>query len=114
MPMLTPSKPSDSGSAALRLLRQQQTRLKEALANLINASQPPPSAVLEELNGTESEIDRAVNLMANDHVELLQLRALAKTWGMINSSLELQTVITQAMQQVIELSGAERGYILWR
>lgn len=111
--MMTPSKPGDSGSAALRLLRQQHTRLKEALAKLLSA-QRPPDAILEELNGAEAEIDRAVDLVANDHVELLQLRSLAKTWGMINSSLDLQTVITQAMQQVIELSGAERGYILWR
>jgi hypothetical protein len=112
--MLTPSKPGDSGSAALRLLRHQHTRLKEALAILVSASQRPPDALIEALNGVEAEIDRAVNLMANDHIELLQLRAISKTWGMINSSLDLQTVITEAMQQIIELTGAERGYILWR
>jgi adenylate cyclase len=47
-----------------------------------------------------------------DRMELEQLRALAQVSTLVNSSLELDTVLNHLMDSVIQLTGAERGYIL--
>ncbi len=47
-------------------------------------------------------------------VELEQLRALAATTTLINSSLDLNQVLNEVMDTVIALTGAERGYIVLR
>jgi adenylate cyclase len=99
---------------AIKSIKQQQMRLKQALAQMSDASRPATPAMLDDISGISAELDTLVSLVASEHIELLQLRALMKTWGQINSSLELQTVLTEAMNQVIQLTGAERGYILWR
>jgi PAS domain S-box-containing protein len=44
--------------------------------------------------------------------ELAQLRALAHTAALINSSVDLNEVLSRAMDTVIGLTDAERGYIL--
>ena len=45
-------------------------------------------------------------------IELRQLRALAETTALINSSLDTDSVLNQVMDTVIQLTGAERGYIM--
>jgi adenylate cyclase len=47
-----------------------------------------------------------------DRMELEQLRAMAQVSTLVNSSLELNTVLNLLMDSVIQLTGAERGYIL--
>lgn len=47
-------------------------------------------------------------------VELEQLRALAHTTALINSSLDIHQVLNEVMDTVIALTGAERGYIVLR
>ena len=47
-----------------------------------------------------------------DRMELEQLRALAQVSTLMNSSLDLNTVLNHLMDSVIQLTGAERGYIL--
>lgn len=44
--------------------------------------------------------------------ELTQLRALAETTALINSTLDVDEVLNQVMDTVIALTGAERGYIV--
>jgi PAS domain S-box-containing protein len=44
--------------------------------------------------------------------ELRQLRGLAETTSLINSTLESSDVLNQVIDKVIELTGAERGYIV--
>lgn len=96
-------------SGTLKELKQHHMLLKQILTTL--GTQLPPSA-LQELRSTEAELERVISQLTQEQVELAQLRALANTWSQINSSLELDTVLTQAMDQVIALTGAERGYIL--
>jgi GAF domain-containing protein len=45
-------------------------------------------------------------------MELEQLRALAQVTALVNSSLDLDMVLNHLMDSVIQLTGAERGYIL--
>jgi PAS domain S-box-containing protein len=50
--------------------------------------------------------------IVSEHTELGQLRFLADTSAMINTSLDVDTVLDQAMDVVISLTGAERGYLI--
>lgn len=43
-----------------------------------------------------------------------QLRALSEVGAVINSTLDLPTVLNQVMDKVIDLTGAERGYLVLR
>lgn len=65
-----------------------------------------------QVRQTQDEFEQVLGELNEDQVELMQLRALARTWGEINSSLDLEDVLNNAMDQVIALTGAERGYIL--
>ncbi|MCZ7539758.1 MAG: GAF domain-containing protein [Anaerolineae bacterium] len=47
-------------------------------------------------------------------VELEQLRALAHTTSLVNSTLDIHQVLNEVMDTVIALTGAERGYIVLR
>jgi PAS domain S-box-containing protein len=73
----------------------------------------PPGAT-QNLENIDKELKTLENLLANDETELRQLRALAATSAIINSSLDLDVVLAKAMKEVITLSGAERGYIVLR
>jgi adenylate cyclase len=52
------------------------------------------------------------HLRAQGTAELTQLRALAETTALINSSLDVNEVLNQVIDTVITLTGAERGYIV--
>src|SRR5690606_23311511 len=51
---------------------------------------------------------------AEDERELAQLRAIVATSALMNSSLDLDTVLADAMDEIINLTGAERGFLLLR
>lgn len=71
-----------------------------------------PGELLEDTLGFSQAIKFLSEQLAAEQVELAQLRALAHTGGLINSSLDLNTVLRRAMDMVIGLTGAERGYIV--
>jgi adenylate cyclase len=52
--------------------------------------------------------------LTSDATELEQLRALAETTALINSSLDVSQVLNGVMDTVIALTRAERGYIVLR
>ena len=63
------------------------------------------SAITDNLGNLESRL-------VEEATELGQLRTLAGTSAQINSSLNLDEVLREAMDRVIILTGAERGYII--
>ncbi|GIV80950.1 MAG: hypothetical protein KatS3mg051_0304 [Anaerolineae bacterium] len=71
-----------------------------------------------ELLAGLDEITRELRDMAQFlqpvYVELQQLAALAQTTALINSSLDVSQVLSEVMDTVIRLTGAERGYIVLR
>jgi PAS domain S-box-containing protein len=88
----------------LDLARSQRDLLRQRGMNL-----PPGS--LESLKTFKTQVDRLQNTIAGTLTELKQLRALANTTSLINSSLDTAEVLNQVMDTVIQITGAERGYI---
>lgn len=73
-----------------------------------------PDALVQEAQDLTSQLDTLTNQMDDENTELAQLRALTHTAALINSTLELNEVLARAMDTVIGLTDAERGYILLR
>ncbi len=71
----------------------------------------PPGA-LQNLENIDKDLTDLEKNLTSEETELVQLRALAATSAMINSSLDLDEVLTRSMNEVIKLTGAERGYIV--
>lgn len=70
-----------------------------------------PPMVTRTLSSVERNLGKLENSVLTDQTELGQLRALADTYLIMTSSLDLDSVLTQAMDVVINLTDAERGYI---
>lgn len=68
--------------------------------------------VVHEMAQVELSMQQLQKSLAEELTELEQLRSLVATSAMINSSLDLDTVLSDAMDEVINLTDAERGYIL--
>lgn len=104
-------KPDDQFLLPLREIKRQQMLIKQSLPNQAGQLN---ERELQSLRGVEQNLGQVASQITNLQTELMQLRMLAKTWGMINSSLDINTVLSKSIEQVIELTGAERGYILWK
>jgi len=87
------------------LLRSQRDILRQRGINL-------PSGAMENLRAVKKQIDLLNRRADAGHGELRSLRALAQTTALINSSLKPDEVLNQVMDKVIELTRAERGYIV--
>lgn len=72
----------------------------------------PPLPVLNMLATLDSQIMHLSAAIDDDATEIGQLQALAATYAMINSSLEVDTVLAQALDEIVVLTGAERGFIV--
>ena len=66
----------------------------------------------EALRQIQQRLDGLAGQLMSRQIELRQLRALAETTALINSSLDTDSVLNQVMDTVIQLTGAERGYIM--
>ena len=87
------------------MLEQQQELLRRRGINL------PPSAI-DRLWSVRSSIDKLSVGLVDTHMQLQQLRRLAETTALINSPQETDQVLNQVMDTVIQLTQAERGYIV--
>ncbi len=86
-------------------LHRQQSLLKVR-------SQTLPTEALDQIALIDEELTTLDKYLRSDETELEQLRALAETSALINSSLDPHAILAQAMDEIINLTGAERGYIL--
>lgn len=71
-----------------------------------------PPGTIETLSEVIKEIASLEKNIANDTIELGQLRALAANGAMINSALDVNEVLSRAMDEMIVLVGAERGFMI--
>lgn len=71
----------------------------------------PPMAI-QAMNVLTTDLDNLEKQLADDMTELGQLRFLADTSARINTTFDLEAVLTQSMEIVISLTGAERGFII--
>lgn len=86
-------------------LRAQQDLLRRRGMSL-------PVGLLDRMHFVRADLERLASSFVSDDVELGQLRALAQTLQLINSSLEPVEVLNEVMDTAIALTGAERGYIM--
>ncbi len=73
-----------------------------------------PPMTMQVLTTIVNELNMLEHSLTSETTELGQLRSLADNAAMINSSLEMNTILTNAMDVIISLTGAERGYIILR
>ncbi|MDX2162060.1 MAG: adenylate/guanylate cyclase domain-containing protein [bacterium] len=97
----------ESMNALIETLRGQQNLLRQRGMNL-------PAGAMERLKYVVTGLDKLLPMLTNQQIELRQLRALAETTALINSSVSTDEVLNQVMDTVIQLTGAERGYIMLR
>lgn len=108
----------DSLSADLMRLNYLTHEVSDKLAeqsqllSMRNLGLPPH--VVQSAQDLSQTMDEMTHQLEEDQTELAQLRALAQTAALINSTLELEKVLARAMDTVIGLTDAERGYILLR
>jgi adenylate cyclase len=110
----------DAGSSSTQEhVRQLDTRVDE-LTELLRSQHEMlrqrgitmPLGALESLRTLKTRSTSLAKRLNSTLDELRQLRALAGTTALINSSLDTDTVLNQVMDTVIQLTGAERGYIV--
>ncbi|MYE25911.1 MAG: GAF domain-containing protein, partial [Chloroflexi bacterium] len=87
------------------LLEQQQELLRRRGINL-------PANAIDRLWTVRSSIDRLSVALVDTHMQLQQLRRLADTTALVNSAQETDEVLNEVMETVIQLTQAERGYIV--
>jgi adenylate cyclase len=71
-----------------------------------------PTGAPENLQTIGSDLQRLTSFLDNSQIELQQLRELARTTDLVNSTLDLDIVLDDVIDTVIQLTGAERGYIV--
>ncbi len=107
-----------SAPEVLRALRENLTDLTETLkvqqGALRQRGMNLPGGALERLKYGLTRLDIVNGALTSQQIELRQLRALAETTALINSSVSTDDVLNQVIDTVIQLTGAERGYIMLR
>ena len=71
-----------------------------------------PINAIDRLWTLRSSIDKLSVGLVDSHMKLQQLRRLADTTALVNSAQETDEVLNQVMETVIQLTQAERGYIV--
>lgn len=73
-----------------------------------------PPGVMDGLSQLRDTLEKLQPSITNLESENAQLRALADTSNVVNSSLDLTTVLNEVMDTIIRLMGAERGFLMLR
>ncbi len=73
----------------------------------------PPGA-LDSLLQVDAQLRELAGQLDEDRTALEQLRALAKTMGLLSSSLDPEAVLAEVVDTAIAMTGAERAYIVLR
>jgi PAS domain S-box-containing protein len=71
-----------------------------------------PPGVMDGLSHLRDTLDKAQPQIVAQEGEVIRLRALADTASVVNSSLELTTVLQEVMDTIIRLTNAERGFLM--
>ncbi len=108
----------DSPLEQIRQLSQQVEQTSNALRGqreyLRQFGMNLPFGTLETIQKSKQQLDTLMSHVALTQSELRQLRGLADTTALINSSLDTFDVLNQVIDRVVGLTGAERGYIALR
>jgi PAS domain S-box-containing protein len=114
-PPADPIAPADL-AAHLRALHAQVSAADEVLhrqADLLRLRAiAPPAELFAALGAAAGTLRQLAESVTDAQAELEQLRSLSVTSALINSSLDADTVLAQALDQLLKLTGAERGFIV--
>lgn len=110
---------TNESSTILRLnLKQQILIVNQMVSQLQDEVQRSggaiPSRVVQAINqllGSLSRLTKQVSQLEDDHNNLV---ALADVGQMVNSTLELDEVLRVVMDTIVQLTGAERGFLMLR
>ena len=91
-----------------------QTKLEQQRQLLRRRNISMPRDADERLNPLLSAFDALAVGLVETQIKLQQLRRLAETTALLNSAQETDQVLNQVMDTVIQLTQAERGYIVLR
>lgn len=107
---------SSSVSKELAELRKLALDIKALLSSqkeiLAKAKLSLPPGVSDGLSQLASALERISRTVADEEQRLTQLQALAEISSVVNSSLDLTTVLNEVMDTIIKLTGAERGFLM--
>ena len=73
-----------------------------------------PDDILAGLADLETGLEQIATVLEDQAVEIEQLWALAHTSALINSSLDIDVLLARSMDEIIKLTGAERGVLLMK
>jgi len=107
--------PTTSQEAARKLVTRADelvTLLKSQRDMLRQRGMSLPTGVLETIMHVKTRLESLNKQILTTLIELRTLRALADTTALLTSNLDLNDVLNQVMDTVINLTGAERGYIV--
>jgi len=88
-----------------KLLKQQHQLLRQRGMSL-------PTGAIDNLMALETKLTNLSRGLVESQIQLQQLRKLASTSALINSAQETDEVLNEVMETVIQLTSAERGYIV--
>ncbi len=94
------------------LVKEVETALRSQHQILQMRGMSLPMGTFNTLSSIDEDLTSIEAALVGETTELGQLRALAGTSEKINSSLDLDAVLREAMQNVVDLTGSERGYIV--
>ena len=108
----------ESTQVYVRQLQQQINDLSQLLNNQQDLLRKYGMTLSTASQDSWQTLGKAIETFANNRQEARQelkyLNALADTLAVINSSLDLNDVLVHVMDTVIQLNGAERGFIMLR
>ncbi len=112
----TPTTEVSAASKELGDLRKMALDIKSLLSSqketLAKAKLSLPPGTSEGLSLMAQTLERLSRNVAEQEQERMQLQALASIGGVVNSSLDLTTVLNEVMDTIIKLTGAERGFLM--
>ncbi len=89
--------------------------LSRVMMNLARSSDGQTSSVLRDLTQVSSTLEHVRNAVTNEmQVRDRQVGALVGIGSVINSSLGLRRVLSEVMDRLVALMGAERGFLMLR
>jgi len=110
------SAPAIEPTAEIQRLSKTASELSDLLKahqnTLAQRGMAAPSGAPENLQTIGGELQRLTTFLDSSQIELQQLRELARTTDLVNSTLDLDIVLDDVIDTVIQLTGAERGYIV--
>lgn len=71
-----------------------------------------PPGVMDGLSQLRTTLEKIAPIVVTQEAENERMQALANTGNVINSSLDLTTVLSEVMDTIIRLTGAERAFLM--